>query len=42
MPDASIIRQIEDLGYLVSTHRMRGYVEMHAVPLSGKGEVTRT
>jgi hypothetical protein len=35
----SIIHQIEDLGYAVSTHRMPGYVEMHAVPLSGEGEV---
>jgi hypothetical protein len=29
----SIIRQIEDLGYAVSTHRMGGCAEMHAVPL---------
>jgi hypothetical protein len=35
----SIIRQIEDLGYAVSTHRMPGYVEMHAVPMSGEGEL---
>ena len=35
----SIIRQIADLGYAVSTNRMPGYVEMHAVPLSGEGEV---
>jgi hypothetical protein len=35
----SIIKQIEDLGYAVSVHVMPGYVELHAVPLSGEGEV---
>ena len=31
----SIIDQIEDRGYAVSVHVMHGYVEMHAVTLSG-------
>jgi hypothetical protein len=35
----SIIKQLEDLGYAVSVHVMPGYVEMHAVPRSGEGEV---
>jgi hypothetical protein len=35
----SVINQIEDLGYAVSTHRMGEHVEMHAVPISGESEV---
>src|SRR3954462_3794643 len=31
----AILRQIEDLGYAVSVHHMREYVELHAVRLSG-------
>jgi hypothetical protein len=34
----SIIRVIEGAGCAVSVHRMPGYVEMHAVPLSGDVE----
>jgi hypothetical protein len=31
----AILQQIEALGYAVSVHRMREYVELHAVALSG-------
>jgi hypothetical protein len=31
---AAILRQVESLGYATSVHRIRDYVEMHAVPLA--------
>lgn len=34
----SIIQQIKDADYAVSVHIMPGYVEMHAVPMSGPSE----
>jgi hypothetical protein len=34
-----VIHQIEIRGYAVNTHRMGAYVEMHAAPVSGEGEV---
>jgi len=34
---AKLIRRIEDLGFAVSVHRMREYVDLHAVRLSGRG-----
>ena len=33
----AILRQVEALGYAVSVHHMREYVELHAVHLSGEG-----
>lgn len=40
MTDAAfILRGIEWRGYAVSVHRMREYVELHAVSLTGDGPV---
>ena len=35
---SAITKQIETLGYIVSTHRMGDYIELHAVP-TGEGEL---
>lgn len=35
---SATVKQIESLGYVVTTHRMGDYIELHAVPL-GDGEL---
>ena len=36
---AAILKQIESLGYVTSVHRMRDYVEMHALRPSNTDEL---
>jgi hypothetical protein len=36
---AVILKQVKSLGYATSVHRMRDYVEMHAVPLKEPGQL---
>ncbi len=35
---ASLVQQIESLGYIVKVFRVNGTVEMHAVPLRGASD----